>query len=149
MPPAACSIVTYDLYHKGNPLGPMVMGACRALVYCGAAAALGAAIPVLVSTIHAVRAGWEPAGDDGIIVTRAWDVLTAHSPLVGQYSEAGTLTGHFVHSPGPLLYWLLALPARFGSTASIAVTMGAVNTLAIELWPVDLVIRGSTGPAPA
>ena len=95
------------------------------------AAGLAAAIPVLVSTAHAVSDGWQPAADDGIIVTRAWDVLTSHSPLVGQYSEAGNVTGQIVHSPGPLLYWLLALPARFGSTASLAVTMGAVNTLAI------------------
>jgi len=95
------------------------------------AAGLAAAIPVLVSTAHAVSDGWQPAADDGIIVTRAWDVLTAHSPLVGQYSEAGTVTGQIVHSPGPLLYWLLALPAHFGSTASLAVTMGAMNTLAI------------------
>jgi len=95
------------------------------------AAGLAAAIPVLVSTVHAVSVGWQPAGDDGIIVTRAWDVLTSHSPLVGQYSEAGNVTGQVVHSPGPLLYWLLALPARLGSTASLAVTMGAVNTLAI------------------
>ena len=86
---------------------------------------------MLVSSVHAVQAGWQPAGDDGIIVTRAWDVLTAHSPLVGQYSESGIVTGQIVHSPGPLLYWLLALPARFGSPASIALTMGAVNTLAI------------------
>ena len=28
----AC-IVTYDLYHKGNPYGPVLMAACRALVY--------------------------------------------------------------------------------------------------------------------
>jgi hypothetical protein len=95
------------------------------------AAGLAAAIPVLVSTVNAVSAGWQPAGDDGIIATRAWDVLTAHSPLVGQYSEAGNVTGQVVHSPGPLLYWLLALPARFGSTASLAVTMGLVNTLAV------------------
>ena len=95
------------------------------------AAGVAAAVPVLVSTVHAVRVGWEPAGDDGIIVTRAWDVLTAHSPLIGQYSESGLVTGQVVHSPGPLLYWLLALPARFGSSASIAVTMGAMNTLAI------------------
>jgi hypothetical protein len=95
------------------------------------ATGLAAAIPVLVSTAHAVRAGWEPAADDGIIVTRAWDVLTSHSPLIGQYSEAGTVTGQVVHSPGPLLYWLLAIPARFGSVSSIAVWMGAVNTLAI------------------
>ncbi|MGA3363055.1 MAG: hypothetical protein ABSD82_13625 [Solirubrobacteraceae bacterium] len=95
------------------------------------ATGLAAAIPVLVSTAHAVSAGWEPAADDGIIVTRAWDVLTSHSPLVGQYSEAGTVTGQVVHSPGPLLYWLLAIPARFGTVSSIAVWMGAVNTLAI------------------
>ena len=108
----------------------------RAAVWLGRAlpaitTGLAAAIPVLVSTAHAVSAGWEPAADDGIIVTRAWDVLTLHSPLVGQYSEAGNLTGQVIHSPGPLLYWLLALPSRFGSTTSLAVTMGAVNTLAI------------------
>ena len=95
------------------------------------AAGLAAAIPVLVSTVHAVNAGWQPAGDDGIIATRAWDVLTSHSPLIGQYSEAGNVTGQVVHSPGPMLYWLLALPARFGSVSSLAVTMGIVNTLAI------------------
>jgi MYXO-CTERM domain-containing protein len=95
------------------------------------AAGLAAAIPVLTSTVHAVSAGWQPAGDDGIIATRGWDVLTSHSPLVGQYSEAGNVTSQIVHSPGPLLYWLLALPARFGSVSSLAVTMGIVNTLAI------------------
>jgi hypothetical protein len=95
------------------------------------AAGITASIPVLVSAIHAAVVGWEPAGDDGIIVTRAFDVLTSHSPLVGQYSESGYITGQIVHTPGPLLYWLLAIPARFGSVASIAVWMGIVNTLAI------------------
>jgi len=95
------------------------------------AAGLAASIPVLVSAIHAAVIGWQPAGDDGIIVTRAFDVLTSHSPLVGQYSESGFVTGQIVHSPGPLLYWLLAIPARFGSVSSIAVWMGIVNTLAI------------------
>jgi hypothetical protein len=82
------------------------------------AAGLAAAVPVLISTVHAVNAGWEPAGDDGIILTRAWDVLTSHSPLVGQYSEAGNVTGQIVHSPGPLLYWLLALPVRYGTRST-------------------------------
>jgi hypothetical protein len=96
------------------------------------AAGLAAAIPVMNSTIKAVRAGWVPAGDDGIIATRGWDVLTSHTPLVGQYSEAGLVVhGQVMHSPGPMLYWLLALPTRFGSVTSIAVTMGVVNTLAI------------------
>ena len=96
------------------------------------AAGLAASIPVLVSTAKAVSAGWVPAGDDGIIATRGWDVLSAHTPNVGQYSEAGLVLSHqIVHSPGPMLYWLIALPARFGSVTSIALTMGIVNTLAI------------------
>ena len=35
----ALAIVGYDVWHKGNPAGPVVMGLCRALVYGGAAAA--------------------------------------------------------------------------------------------------------------
>ncbi len=98
----------------------------------GIAAGLAAAIPVMNSTIKAVHAGWVPAGDDGIIATRGWDVLTSHTPLVGQYSEAGLVVhGQVMHSPGPMLYWLLALPARFGSVTSLAATMGVINTLAI------------------
>ena len=97
-------------------------------IACGVAAA----IPVIASTVRAVRAGWVPAGDNGVIATRGWDVLTSHTPLVGQYSEAGVVVhGQLMHSPGPLLYWLIALPARFGSVTSIAVTMGVVNSLAI------------------
>ena len=45
--------------------------------------------------------------------------------------QAWSIHGQVMHSPGPMLYWLLALPARFGSVTSIAVTMGVVNTLAI------------------
>jgi hypothetical protein len=95
-------------------------------------AGVGAAIPVIHSAVKAVRAGWVPAGDDGIIATRGWDVLTSHTPLVGQYSEAGlVIRGQVMHSPGPMLYWLLAIPARYGSVSSLAVTMAAINTLAI------------------
>jgi hypothetical protein len=95
-------------------------------------AGLAAAIPVINSTIKAVHAQWVPAGDAGIIATRGWDVLTSHSPLIGQYSEAGlVIHGQIMHSPGPMLYWLLALPARFGSATTIALTMGAINTVAI------------------
>lgn len=33
-------IVLYDVWHKGNPLSPILMGCCRALVYIGTAIAL-------------------------------------------------------------------------------------------------------------
>jgi len=40
----ALCIVLYDVFHKGNPGGPVIMGLCRALVYCGAAAAAAASV---------------------------------------------------------------------------------------------------------
>jgi hypothetical protein len=95
------------------------------------AAGLGAAVPVIVATVHAVRDHWEPGADQGIIATRAYDVLSSHTPLDGQYSLAGNVTGQVTHGLGPMLYWLIALPARFGSPDAITVTMGAANALAI------------------
>ena len=95
------------------------------------AAGAAAGIPVVASTVRAVRVGWEPTDDKAIIATRAYDVLTGHTPLVGQYSEAGYLIGQPTHDLGPMLYWLLALPARLGNPAGMAVTMGIVNLAAV------------------
>ena len=95
------------------------------------ATGMGAALPVIVSGVHAVQIGWEPTDDKGIIATRAYDVLTTHTPLVGQYSMASLITGHATHGLGPMLYWLIALPARIGSPMTMAVTMAVINTLAV------------------
>lgn len=46
----AATIVVYDLWHKGNPIGPALMGLCRALVYVTAALAVSPALgrPVII-----------------------------------------------------------------------------------------------------
>jgi hypothetical protein len=95
------------------------------------AVGLAAAIPVIAATVSALRAGWVPIADRGIIATRAHDVLTSHMPLVGQYTLAGEVTGHVTHSLGPMLFWLLALPAYYGSPAGMTITIGTLNTLSI------------------
>jgi len=41
----AGAIVLYDVWHKGNPLSPIVMGLCRALVYVGAGLAVAQSVP--------------------------------------------------------------------------------------------------------
>src|SRR4051812_45862771 len=46
----AGTIVTYDAFHKGNPVAPVIMGLCRALLYCGAAAAATGSVPPAVVT---------------------------------------------------------------------------------------------------
>jgi len=92
---------------------------------------LCAAGPVVASTVRALHDGWIPAGDQANIATRAHDVLTSHTPLVGLHSDVSSLTHHAVYSLGPLLFWLLALPARIASPGSLAFTMGLVNAAAI------------------
>ena len=59
----AGAIVYYDWRHKQNPLGPIVMGACRGLVYCVAAAAssavdLSVAVAALALTFYVIALTW-------------------------------------------------------------------------------------------
>ncbi len=92
---------------------------------------MAAALPVIIATVHAVSVGWMPGADQAIIATRAYDVFRSHTPLVGQYTTAAGVIGRVASDPGPMLYWLVALPSRFGDPDAITITMGAVNTLAI------------------
>lgn len=85
----------------------------------------------MASTLRALVDGWLPAGDQAIIATRAYDVFTSRTPLVGQHSDAGALTHLAVYSLGPMLYWLLALPVRLGSPGMLTLTMGVVNIASI------------------
>jgi hypothetical protein len=94
------------------------------------ATGLAAALPVIVSTVNAVAAGWLPLGDDAITAVRAYDVLSTHPPVLGPISTSSLLIGHPVLSPGPMLFWLLALPVRVGAAAP-AVTMGVVNVCCV------------------
>lgn len=91
---------------------------------------LGAAAPILTATARALVDGWKPAGDQAIIATRAFDVLTSRTPLIGQYSDSTAVTHHTVRSLGPMLYWLLALPAHFAAPGALTLTIGLVNTAA-------------------
>ncbi len=44
----AAVIIVYDVWHKNNPISPVIMGACRALVYVGAALAATGQMNALV-----------------------------------------------------------------------------------------------------
>lgn len=92
------------------------------------AAATVLTVPGVVAAVAAVRYGWQPVADEGTIVTRAHDVFTARTPLLGQLSLTTVRGGDLTHSPGPLLYWLLAVPVRLGPIATVPVAMTLVNT---------------------
>jgi hypothetical protein len=88
--------------------------------------------------------GWRPVGDNAAIASHAFQTFTSHPPLVGLSSTAGVL-GHPVFGPGPLMFWLLAIPVRIDPTHGLlwgaALLAGAALSLAIEavwsirLWP--------------
>ncbi len=94
------------------------------------ATGLAAALPVIVSTIRALQDGWTPEGDQAVIATRSYDVLTSITPLVGPWSSSSNLVGENIYYAGPLLYWLLAIPARL-PVAAFPIVMGAVNVAAL------------------
>jgi hypothetical protein len=101
----------------------------RALVL---ATGLAASVPVIVTAAHALVAGWTPLSDDAVMAIRAVDVLTLHPPLLGM--PAGGATGVIdeqAYHLGPMLLWLLALPARWPGGAALPLTVGVVNVAAI------------------
>jgi hypothetical protein len=94
-------------------------------------AGLVAGVPIVVAIIHGIASGWVPTGDDGTIATRALDVFTSNTPLTGVYSQASSVVALPLHSAGPMLYWLLAIPARFLPAVTMTVVVGVVNLLCV------------------
>ena len=95
---------------------------------------LASSIPIMTAAMRAARMGWQPVSDDAVIALRSFDVLTARSPLLGQATTATEAGATVAHSPGPMLYWLFALPARVGPAwlpAAVAALVGVVAFVAI------------------
>jgi hypothetical protein len=84
----AAAIVGYDVFHKGNPLAPVVMGLCRALVYGAAAAATVGTVtgPVLLAALAltAYVAGLTYAARQESLdqVGNLWPLLLLAGPLL-------------------------------------------------------------------
>ncbi|CAA9263797.1 MAG: hypothetical protein AVDCRST_MAG50-3035 [uncultured Acidimicrobiales bacterium] len=99
-----------------------------------AALALLVLVPFVTSAFDIGR-GWVPVGDTAIVATRARDVFTAESPLLGQPSTAGDRVGRQVYHPGPLEFWVLAVAQRVSDTSGVtlwvttAINAGAAITL--------------------
>ena len=88
--------------------------------------------PFVVGVVEDVRLRWRPVGDGAAIAVRSWDSLTAYGPLVGQASRLA----YEVYDPGPLEYWLLAIPVhvdpRYGELWGAALWCMIAASLAIE-----------------
>jgi 4-hydroxybenzoate polyprenyltransferase len=81
-------IVGYDTFHKNNPVAPIIMGLCRALIYCGAAAAFdqGVPQPVMLAalTLLAYVAGLTYAARQESLdkIGSLWPLLVLSAPFL-------------------------------------------------------------------
>lgn len=75
--------------------------------------------PIIWTALHAVTSSWIPTGDWAVIELHTREVGTSATPLVGPYSRFG-----WSH-PGPMLYWLLAIPYRLSGSSSPSLLVGA------------------------
>jgi hypothetical protein len=96
------------------------------------ATGLAAALPIIVTMVHVVAVGWAPLGDDAVVAVRAIDVLSSHPPLLGMPAGGATaVLREQAYHLGPLLFWLLALPARAVGPSFLPVTVGLVNVASV------------------
>ena len=100
------------------------------------AATVAVVVPIVVATVRALRDGWLAVGDNGNFLVRSRDVLTSNHPLLGTWSSASLNIGEDVNHPGPLLFDLLAIPAKLGDSSGMAVGVALVNVAAVVLTAV-------------
>ena len=67
-------------------------------------------IALLVPMVSELARGWRPDSDNAAIAARAYQSLSLHPPLVGMTTVAGN--GHVLFDPGPLMFYLLAVPVH-------------------------------------
>jgi hypothetical protein len=89
-------------------------------------------LPFVIGVIRAAQRGQVVIADGAAIAFRSWDVLTPYGSLVGQ----ATALHNGAFDPGPLQYWLLAIPVhinpRVGVVWGAALWSCVAGSLAIE-----------------
>mgnify|MGYP001575354548 CR=1 FL=1 len=92
----ATAIVAYDVWHKGNPASPLLMGICRMLVYVTAACASSGGVSAAVWTGAGVLLCWliglsYVAKQENLSEVRnLWPLALLAAPVVSLWSFAGT-----------------------------------------------------------
>jgi UbiA prenyltransferase family len=151
----AVSIVAYDWHHKGNPFAPVVMGACRALVYGATATALSGGVTIFTAlaavAVGAFVAGLTYAARQESLdkVGNLWPLLLLIAPLavaVGAFRQGLAAFAVYVALAACIAASVYLLAKRPGTGA----VSRAVGLLIAGISLCDAAIMASTGAiAPA
>jgi hypothetical protein len=118
-------IVVYDLWHKGNPLSPVLMAGCRALVYVIAGLAVASSLP------------WELWGAVALLLLYVIGLTQVAK------AEGGGLLGTWpvVAVLAPVVYFGVLLPSAWALAVLLAFGLWVAWTLRL------LFVRRRIGPA--
>jgi UbiA prenyltransferase family len=118
-------IVLYDLWHKGNPFSPVMMGGCRALVYVVAGLAVADSLPGEL---------WGAAALLLVYVVGLTQVAKAEGGgILSQWPVVAVLA--------PVVYWAIMLPSAWAALLLAAFAGWLAWTLRL------LLVRRMIGPA--
>lgn len=146
----AGAVVAYDVRHKGNPVSPLVMGLCRALVYVGAAlvASRTASPEVLIGALalaaHVIGLTYAAKQESLDRIERLWPLAVLILPLAaGVPALAAGLFGVAVWLALGLAYLHAVTMLRRRSRPGAVPRSVAALIAAISL--VDAVFAASVG----
>jgi hypothetical protein len=112
-------------------------------------ALLAACAPVSVECAARIVSRWTPVGDDAMVAFLSYDVLSGHSPTHGMPSTLAPFGTRVLYHPGPLLFWVFAIPERAtgGAAAAIVLTVGALQVASIVAVALLVLRRAGSGAA--
>jgi hypothetical protein len=106
-----------------------------------AGAVVLALMPLIVAAVQWTGRNWLPIHDVAVTDMRVRDVFTADTPLVGPYSR------YLWNHPGPVMFWLMAVPSWLSGHAAWGTLVGGLVAQAVAVvWAGALAWR--TGRAP-
>ncbi|MER9227055.1 UbiA family prenyltransferase [Mesorhizobium sp. M0664] len=92
----ATIIVLYDVWHKGNPLSPIIMGLCRALVYVGIGVAMAGTLSTALSigalalALHVAGITYAAKQEELNRIGHLWPLLMLAAPLLAALPAANS-----------------------------------------------------------
>jgi hypothetical protein len=96
------AILVYDIWHKGNSIGPVLMGLCRVLVYLTAAASIAGVLPhdllgaAAMALCYLIGLTYAAKQEDLKSPSHLWPLFFLAAPLVYALPIAGESTAGLV-----------------------------------------------------
>lgn len=107
-----------------------------------------ACVPIAWGMGRLLSDGWFPQGDEAIGALHAHDVFSAHPPLLGMRSTSNLSNpGVWAHHPGPMQFYLLAIPYAASGFAPWGLILGCA-LIAMALVAIAIVAGFRAGGWP-